>query len=62
MKNWKVFVRSTELSSYTKNTITDPKTLIEVIQDVRKKGYAIDLQEITGRGSLYFCSRSGSHK
>jgi DNA-binding IclR family transcriptional regulator len=40
------FCRSSKLSSYTKNTITDPKTLIEVIQDVRKKGYAIDLQEV----------------
>ena len=42
------FCESTELSSYTKNTITSPKTLIKVIQDVRKKGYAIDLQELTG--------------
>ncbi len=40
------FCGSTELSSYTKNTITNPKKLIRVIQEVRKKGYAIDLQEV----------------
>lgn len=39
------FCGSAELTSYTKNTITSPKTLMRVILEVRKKGYAVDLQE-----------------
>jgi DNA-binding IclR family transcriptional regulator len=40
------FYGSAELPSYTKNTITDHKELIRAIQDVRERGFAIDLQEV----------------
>lgn len=40
-------LKSANLIRYTKNTITDPELLASVIQDVRKMGYAVDLEELS---------------
>lgn len=42
----KAFLKSTPLVPYTRNTITDPTKLEEVIRNVRKKGYAADMEEV----------------
>ena len=42
-----IFLRSTNLIPYTKNTITDPKVLAGVVRNVRKQGYAIDFEELS---------------
>jgi len=39
------FLRSNKLISYTKNTIADPESLIAEIQKVKKRGYAMDIEE-----------------
>jgi IclR family KDG regulon transcriptional repressor len=41
------FLKATDLVSYTKNTITDSKTMVNQIRYVRKKGYAVDLEELS---------------
>ncbi|MBW2024793.1 MAG: IclR family transcriptional regulator [Deltaproteobacteria bacterium] len=38
--------RQKPLKAYTKNTITDPQRLIEVLEEVRTQGYAIDREEV----------------
>jgi IclR family KDG regulon transcriptional repressor len=42
-----VFLRSADLVRYTRNTITDPKVLVNHIRTVRKQGYAVDLEELS---------------
>lgn len=42
-----VFLRSTPLVAYTKNTITDSDVLSGVIREVKRKGYAVDFEELT---------------
>jgi DNA-binding IclR family transcriptional regulator len=42
-----VFLKSKNLVPFTKNTITDPEVLEGVIRNVRKQGYAIDLEELS---------------
>lgn len=41
-----VFLRTEQLISYTKQTITDPKVLVSEIKNVRRQGYALDLEEL----------------
>jgi IclR family KDG regulon transcriptional repressor len=41
------FLRSTELIRYTKKTITDPEVLGRVVRNVRRKGYSVDLEELS---------------
>ena len=41
------FLKSTKLVPYTKKTITDPKVLNRVIRSVRRKGYSVDLEELS---------------
>jgi IclR family KDG regulon transcriptional repressor len=41
------FLKSTDLIRYTKNTVTDPKALVNHIRYVRKQGYAVDLEELS---------------
>jgi len=41
------FLRSTELVSYTRKTITDPEVLGRVIRSIRRKGYSVDLEELS---------------
>jgi len=43
----KVLLKSYSLVRLTKNTIADKKVLINVIQKVRKEGYAVDLEELS---------------
>lgn len=42
-----IFLRSESLIPFTKNAITNPEVLVGVIRNVRKQGYAIDLEELT---------------
>jgi len=42
-----VFLKSTNLIAYTRNTITDPEVLTGVIQSVRRQGYATDFEELS---------------
>lgn len=42
-----VFLRTTNLSPFTKNTITNPDVLIGVIRNVRNQGFAYDLEELS---------------
>jgi DNA-binding IclR family transcriptional regulator len=42
-----VFLKSTPLVACTKNTITDPVRLEEVVQNVRRKGFAADAEEVS---------------
>jgi IclR family KDG regulon transcriptional repressor len=42
-----VFLKSDNLASYTKRTITDPGVLAGIIRNVRKKGYATDFEELS---------------
>jgi IclR family KDG regulon transcriptional repressor len=41
------FLRTTKLVPFTKKTILNPKVLSKVIQDVREKGYATDMEELS---------------
>ena len=43
----KAFLKSTPLVPYTRNTVTDPKKLADVIRKVRKRGYALDMEEVS---------------
>jgi len=43
----KVFLKTIELVPYTKKTIIDPKVLLRIIRNVKKKGYATDLEELS---------------
>jgi DNA-binding IclR family transcriptional regulator len=43
----KAFLKSTSLVSYTRNTITNPTKLEGVIRNVRKRGYALDIEEVS---------------
>jgi len=42
-----VFLISNNLIPYTKRTITDPEVLAGIIRNVRKRGYATDLEELS---------------
>lgn len=39
------FLEKTNLVKYTKYTITDKKILLHKLEEIRKKGYAVDLEE-----------------
>lgn len=43
----KTYLKSVKLIPYTRETITDPKILERVIQNVRKEGYSTDLEELS---------------
>ncbi len=43
--NLEVFLRSDNLISFTRNTITDPQVLAGVVRNVRRQGYAMDFEE-----------------
>lgn len=42
-----IFLKSTNLIPYTKNTITEPEVLGGVVRNVRNQGYAIDFEELS---------------
>lgn len=41
------FLRYNKLARYTKNTILEPKVLTNVVKNIRKQGYAVDLEELS---------------
>ncbi len=41
------FMQSTKLVRYTKNTMIEPKVLANAIKNIRKQGYAVDLEELS---------------
>jgi DNA-binding IclR family transcriptional regulator len=43
----KIFLKTLQLVPYTKKTIIDPEALVRVIRNVRRKGYATDLEELS---------------
>jgi DNA-binding IclR family transcriptional regulator len=44
---FEVFLKSTALVPHTKNTITNPEVLAGVIRNVKRQGYAVDLEELS---------------
>lgn len=46
-QEWEQFFRSNRLTANTKGTITDPKVLGAALQEVRKQGWAVDLEELS---------------
>jgi DNA-binding IclR family transcriptional regulator len=46
---------------YTKKTIIDPEALMRVIRNVRRKGYATDLEELS-EGIHCVGAHSGSYE
>jgi DNA-binding IclR family transcriptional regulator len=42
-----VFLKSKTLVPYTRNTITDPEVLRGVIRNIKRQGYAIDVEELS---------------
>ncbi len=39
------YIKTTEFKAFTKNTITDPEKFKKELQKIKKKGYALDLEE-----------------
>jgi DNA-binding IclR family transcriptional regulator len=49
------YLASTKMRAFTKNTITDPKILLESLEVIRKEGYALNIGERhEGIGSIGF--------